>query len=219
MFFDNAWGFDNTVQSNNVNLGVTIQPSNNFNINIGTGYNYYWRKQDQYVSQVNVNNTTRYVVSEVSQNTLNFTLRLNYNVTPELTIQYYGQPFITRPIYQNFAYVTDALNPNYDLRYHKFSSSEIKFDGSNYIINEVNNPKYNYSFSKPDFNFVQFRSNLVMRWEYRSGSELYLVWSQANTPDVNTDLNSPVATSLFNNIYNDGAKNIALVKWTYRFLR
>ncbi len=219
LFFDNAWGFDNTVQSNNVNLGVTIQPSNNFNINIGTGYNYYWRKQDQYVSQVNVNNTTRYVVSEVSQNTLNFTLRLNYNVTPELTIQYYGQPFITRPIYQNFAYVTDALNPNYDLRYHKFSSSEIKFDGSNYIINEVNNPKYNYSFSKPDFNFVQFRSNLVMRWEYRSGSELYLVWSQANTPDVNTDLNSPVATSLFNNIYNDGAKNIALVKWTYRFLR
>jgi hypothetical protein len=44
-----------------------------------------------------------------------------------------------------------------------------------------------YRFDKPDFNFVQFRSNLVARWEYKAGSELYLVWSQGNTPNVGQD--------------------------------
>ena len=219
LHFENAWGFENTVKANNINVGLTFQPLNNFKINIGTGYNYYWRKQDQFVTQVNVNNLTRTIVSEVSQKTLNFTLRLNYNITPDLTIQYYAQPFITRPIYQNFAYVVDPINPSYDQRFHKFIDSEIRFDGSNYVVNESGDSKNNYNFSKPDFNFVQFRSNLVLRWEYRPGSEFYIVWSQSNTPDVNSDLTSTVGKSLFNNIYNDGAKNIALMKWTYRFLK
>jgi hypothetical protein len=38
-----------------------------------------------------------------------------------------------------------------------------------------------YSFDLPDFNFKQFRSNLVVRWEYLPGSLLYLVWSQGRT--------------------------------------
>ena len=219
LYFENNFGFENTVKSNNINASVTIQPVNNFNINIGTEYSYYWRKQDQFVSNVIVNNLTRSIVSEVSQKTLNFTLRLNYNVTPELSIQYYGQPFITRPVYQNFAYVTDPLNSNYDQRFHRFSNNEIRFDGINYIVNESGDSKNSYSFSKPDFNFVQFRSNLVLRWEYRSGSEFYLVWSQSNTPDVNSDLTSPVGKNLFDNIYTQGAKNIGLLKWTYRFLK
>ena len=219
LYAEHDYGFENTVKADNINLGVTIQPLNNFNINIGTGYSYYWRRQDQFVSNVNVNNLTRSIVSEVSQKTLNFTLRLNYNITPELSIQYYGQPFITRPVYQNFGYVVDPLNTSYDNRFHTFTANEIHFDGSNYIVNETGDSKNSYTFSKPDFNFVQFRSNLILRWEYRSGSEFYLVWSQSNTPDVNSDLTSPVGKSLFSNIYNDGAKNIALVKWTYRFLK
>ena len=38
-----------------------------------------------------------------------------------------------------------------------------------------------YNFSNPDFNFLQFRSNLVLRWEYKPGSSLFLVWSQGRT--------------------------------------
>jgi hypothetical protein len=79
-----------------------------------------------------------------------------------------------------------------------------------------------YSFNKPDFNFVQFRSNFVVRWEYKPGSELYLVWSQSNTPDASADLENNVAIpkSLFNNAFdNQAARNIFLIKATYRFLK
>ncbi|NIU78657.1 MAG: hypothetical protein GWN71_35435, partial [Gammaproteobacteria bacterium] len=38
-----------------------------------------------------------------------------------------------------------------------------------------------FSFADPDFNFKQLRSNLVLRWEYRPGSTLFLVWSQGRS--------------------------------------
>jgi hypothetical protein len=58
-----------------------------------------------------------------------------------------------------------------------------------------------------------------VRWEYRPGSELYLVWSQGNTPDAFADLDTPIAESLFENAFAEQARNIFLIKWTYRFLR
>jgi hypothetical protein len=33
------------------------------------------------------------------------------------------------------------------------------------------------SFRDPDFNFKQFKSNLVLRWEFMPGSRLFLVWA------------------------------------------
>ena len=60
---------------------------------------------------------------------------------------------------------------------------------------------------------------MILRWEYRAGSELYLVWSQGNTPDAFADLDTPISRSLFDNVFEEQARNIFLVKWTYRFLR
>jgi hypothetical protein len=158
-------------------------------------------------------------VSEVKQKTLRFVVRVNYNITPDLTIQYYGQPYITRPRYSNFAYVSAPLAKKYDDRFHVFNNNQISFINDEYLIDENTDGITDYSFSKPDFNFVQFRSNLVMRWEYRAGSELYLVWSQSNTPNANADLDTPVFRSLFDNAFAEQSRNIFLVKWTYRFLK
>ena len=69
--------------------------------------------------------------------------------------------------------------------------------------------------------FVQFRSNLILRWEYLAGSAIYLVWSQSSEPDsqVFSDLGSSLGHSLLENSFGDKAQNIFLVKSTYRFLR
>ncbi|HUR66114.1 MAG TPA: hypothetical protein VMZ03_07155, partial [Chitinophagaceae bacterium] len=150
---------------------------------------------------------------------LRFTARLNFSVTPDLTLQYYGQPFITRPLYSKFAYVSNPVAKEFNDRFHVYSPNEISFNNGVYSIDENHDAITDYTFGKPDFNFVQFRSNLVARWEYRRGSELYLVWSQGNTPDAYDDLASPVFNSLFDNAFADQGRNIFLVKWTYRFLK
>lgn len=213
-----SWGFGNTVKYQDYSLSIIAQPFNALNISLSAGYNYFWRRQDQFVEQVDYNGQPRIIVGGLDQKTLRITARMTYNITPDLTIQYYGQPYITRPTYHNFGYVVDPLNPTYDKRFQQYATSQIQYkDG--YAVDENKDGISDYNFSMPDFNFVQFRSNLVVRWEYKPGSELYLVWSQGATPDVAYDLNSPIQQSLFNNLFNQPSKNIGLIKWTYRFLK
>ena len=215
----NSWGFENTVKSNNFGLSIIFQPLDALRVTLSGDYSYYWRRQDQFVSNITYNNTTRTIVGEVKQKTLRFTGRLTYNISPELTLQYYGQPFITRPLYNNFAYVSNPFAKKYDDRFRVFNTNEINFSNGEYFVDENTDGTPDYSFNKPDFNFVQFRSNFVVRWEYRAGSELYLVWSQANSPDAFSDLDTPLHKSLFDNAFAEQARNIFLIKWTYRFLR
>ncbi len=215
----NGWGAEQTLRNHDYSLSVRLQPLDALNISLSAGYSDNWRKQDQYVDNVAYNGQIRTIVSEVSQKTMRYTLRLNYNITPDLTLQYYGQPFVTRPLYKNFAYVTDPLNAGYDQRFRRFDSNEIRLQNGSYTVDENRDGLTDYSFNKPDFNFVQFRSNLVARWEYKPGSEVYLVWSQGSTPDVATDLDSPLNSSLFDNVFAQQSRNIFLVKLTYRFLK
>ena len=217
----NGFGYDKTVRSNSVDLNFGLRPSNALSINLAPSFNRYFRKQDQYVDQVDFNGEARYIVSEVVQKTINLTLRINYNVTPDFTIQYYGSPFITRPLYKNYGYVVDPLNKEYDQRFHRFTSNEISENDGRFEVDENGDGQVDYSFDNPDFNFVQFRSNLVLRWEYIAGSELYLVWSQSSEPDgaVFSDLHSNLGRSMFENSFGEKARNIFLIKMTYRFLR
>lgn len=215
----NAWGFDKTVRYQDYSLGVRGQPMNALNVNVSVGYNKYWRRGDQFVDQVETSNGIRTIVGEVDQSTVRLTLRATYNITPDLTVQYYGQPYLTRPLYGNFGYVIDPLNAAYDGRFERLTDN-VRFDSDAYYVDENRDGVMDYSFARPDFNFVQFRSNLVVRWEYKPGSEFYLVWSQGSTPDVARELDTPLGQSLFGKTFTDGAvRNIGLVKWTYRFLR
>lgn len=214
-----AGGFANTVKYNDVSLGINAQPFDAFRINVSGSYSRLWRRQDQFVDKINFNNQTRVIVAEVNQETIRMTLRFTYNITPDLTVQYYGQPFITRPLYNHYAYVIDPLNASYNDRFHRYANDEIRQANGRFEIDEDRDGTIDYSFYKPDFNFVQFRSNLVIRWEYIAGSECYLVWSSGNTPNVANDIYSPIGNSLFENIFSQQARDIFLIKFTYRFLK
>jgi hypothetical protein len=216
--FNLGSGFNNTVSYRGYFFSIDFQPLDNLQISIQPGYSNSWRKQDQYVAQTEYNGQVRTIVSEVNQNDLSLTSRINYNITPNLTIQYYGQPYIFRAKYQNYGFVKDPLNHDFNQRFHQYTASETTYKDGTYSIDEDLDGNTDYTFNEPDFNFIQFRSNLVVRWEYIPGSELFLVWSQGATPNASSDLNTPLGNSLFNNIFNEKPRNIFLVKFTYRFL-
>ena len=215
----NAWGFGKTIRIANIGFWSSYQPSNAIRIALGPNYGYSYRKQDQFVDQTSYNGQQRTIVSAVRQRDFSITTRLTCNITPDLTIQYYGQPFIFRALYEGYGFVKDPLNPDYDARFQRFESGQIANNGNTYTIDENGDGAADYSFSKPDFNFIQFRSNLVVRWEYVPGSELYLVWSQGSTPAAFDDLDTPLAKSLFSNVFDEQARNVFLLKCTYRLVR
>ncbi len=212
-------GFDNTVKGRGINASIVYVPIDALTISLAANYSTNWRRGDQFVQNISYNNMTRSIVSAVDQKTWRFTARINYSITPELTVQYYGQPFITRPLYSNFAYVKAHMGKTLDDRLHIFSPAQISYNNGVYTVDENTDGNDDYSFNRPDFNFVQFRSNLVARWEYRPGSELFLVWSQGNTADAFNELDTPILSSLFDNAFASQGRNIFLLKWTYRFLR
>ena len=216
----NFWGFGHTMRLTDNTLSLSYQPIDALRLSLSGSYAYNWRKQDQFVSNEVYDSKVRSVVGEVKQETIRFTGRVSYNITPDLTLQYYGQPFITRPLYSNFAAVSDPLAKHLEDRFTAYSPSQITSpNGGGYAVDENLDGVVDYRFGRPDFNFVEFRSNLVVRWEYRAGSELYLVWSQGNTANAYDELDTPLMSSLWNNAFADQGRHIFLIKATYRFLR
>ena len=216
-----AWGFEknypNTVFIQNYSFGVSIQPMNALNFSIRPSWNSHERKI-QYVTRTSFDNESRYIAATVNQNTLSMTIRLNYSITPNLTLQYYGQPFISRGQYKDFKRITDPLAKDFQERFALFQDEHISLDEVNgqYRIDEDADGSIDYHFRQPDFNFMQFRSNLVARWEYIPGSELFLVWSQGITNFGDPEEN--LLPSLRENLFSRTPHNIFLVKFTYRFL-
>ncbi|MBL4604908.1 MAG: hypothetical protein JKY02_04390 [Flavobacteriaceae bacterium] len=159
----------------------------------------------------------RYILGHIDQQTWTTTLRLNYSINPNMSIQYYGQPFISRGRYTDFNYVNDATAEDLNNRVTLFTNNQISYDGSSYLIDENLDSTTDYSFGNPDFSFVQFRSNLVMRWEYIPGSEIFFVWSQGVTGL--DDPSNTLGDALRNQIINQKKENTFLIKITYRFVK
>ena len=176
------------------------------------------KSKTQYVTQTNFGTTPRYIMADIDQRTLSAAIRMDYCINPNLTIQYYGEPFISRGKYRDFNRVTNPVAKYYGDRIEVFNSNQIAFDATNdqYDVDEDENGSTDYSIRNPDFTYVQFRSNLVLRWEYIPGSEVFLVWSQGTTGLGNPK--DDLFRSLDSQILGRKPENIFLIKATYRFL-
>ena len=119
----------------------------------------------QYVSTTEMEEDPRYVFGTIDQKIVSFTFRLNYTFTPELSLEFYGQPFVSAGSYNEFKRITDPGAEEFADRYHIFSDDELAYDEAQnlYSINENIDGTDDYSFSNPNFNFRQFRSNLVLQ--------------------------------------------------------
>ncbi|NER12712.1 hydrolase [Leptobacterium flavescens] len=195
-------------------LRFRYQPFNALSMSLATEYSQNPSKT-QYVTQTDFNGTTRYITGEIDQETLSTTLRVNYNINPNLTVQYYGQPFIFRAKYTNFNFVNNAIAKDLSERVSLYSDDQISFANGLYSVDENTDGTTDYSFGDPDFAFVQFRSNLVVRWEYIPGSEIFLVWSQGITGSG--DPSNSFSSIIDNQLLRQRPQNTFLVKATYRF--
>lgn len=207
------------VKSRGYSLSLNFQPSNAINFSISPSFDKFFR-QYQHITTFQTDQGAKYIGAAIDQKTYSLTARANINVTPNLTIQYYGQPFITQGIYSDFKIITDPM-AFYEDRHELLGDRLIhEPESSSFLFDENLDGNIDCSscrFREPDFNFIQFRSNLVLRWEYIPGSELYLVWTQANTQFG--DPETAFLPSFRQYLIGEQGRNIFLLKWTYRFLR
>lgn len=192
--------------------GLTVRPLRMLKIRIAA--NYEDNLNDlQYVSTVNYVADKRYILGRIDQNTLGITFRADINISPQFSIQYYGSPFLSRGLYSEYKRVTDPAADEYTDRFSIFTNP-VLYDGR-YYFDENNDMVPDYSISNPDFNFHQFRSNLVVKWEYRLGSFIYFVWSGERTGNADSPEDS-IGES-FQQLRNVFPTNIFLIKLNYWF--
>ena len=211
------WGFQDYKRTENYSFSLFYRPVSTFQITLTPEFSH-GTNDLQYVSVKDFNGELRYIFAHINQRVVEMSVRLNFSILPNLNIQFWGQPFIASGKYTDFKYITDPKADMFTERYHTYNDNEISYDEENhiYLIDENGDTNPDYYFVNPDFNFKSFKSNLVIRWEFVPGSNLYLVWSQNRdrfTPNGSMDLGPDMK-----DLAGAYPYNIFLIKFSYRFI-
>ena len=187
-----GWNDDGQSYDYNLRLYLRIRPVSNIEFSVGPSYGYQM-KDAQWVKQVEKNLKKHYIYGELESRTLDFTTRANISFTPTLSLQFYVQPFITIGDYADFKELVEPKS-------YQFKP---------YPLNE-----------NRDFHRRSLRGNTVLRWEFRPGSTLFLVWSQSREAALESvqeeDLDFRPLHRLGSSFTDEGT-NIFLIKCRYWF--
>ena len=97
----------------------------------------------------------------IENRTLKATLRINYAINPNLSIQFYAEPFISTGEYTEFKYVTNSTASSLTDRFQLYDLSQIEYNNDIYSFDDNLDGNSDYSISNPEFSFAQFNSKLV----------------------------------------------------------
>jgi len=197
-------------------VGVTLRLGTRFNFSGNVSYTDNL-KDMQYVTTESFGNENRYILGRIDQKTISLIFRADICLTPDFTIQYYGSPYISSGKYSYFKRVTNPIADEYYDRFHTLSGTELVYNqnDNNYFVDENLDGSFDYFFDRPDFNFQEFRSNLVLRWEYKPGSTFYFVWTHGRSDYVNENVVS--FNKNFYKLIDIKPQNILMVKINYWF--
>lgn len=104
---------------------------------------------------------------------------MSYTFTPNLTLETYAEPFASSGRFHSFG---ELLRPrDRSLLLYGTGGTTIARnpDGSHTVTDGA----ASFDIEPEDFNVRSLRSNVVLRWEWRPGSTMYLVWQQDRSAD------------------------------------
>jgi hypothetical protein len=168
-----------------VNLYAQYRPTSNLELSLNPAYSRN-EVAAQYVTAFDdAGNTAfagrRTVFGVLSQRTASMDARMNVTFTPALSLELWAQPFVSSGDYHDFR---EFAAPR-TLRKTAFGPDRLTTvrdragRDSVYLVDGDRDPgTAAASFRNPDFNFRSLRGSAVLRWEYRPGSTLFLVWQQ-----------------------------------------
>lgn len=167
-----------------VGMDVNLKPSSSWSISLGPN----WRKERasaQYVETVDDPLATstygaRYIFAPLDQTTVSLETRLNVTFKPGLTLELYAQPFIASGDYDGLMEL--AAPRTFDFVRYGVDAGTITMTGDEFTIDpDGAGPAAAFTVGDKDFNRRSLRGNAVLRWEWRPGSTLFLVWQQARS--------------------------------------
>ncbi len=207
---------------NDLRVSLNLHPRSNVSVSLGPSFNH-GNTGFQFVSSYpDANATTfygqRYVFGHLEQNQVSMDTRLNVTFSPALTLELYMQPLIAAGNfsgYNEFAAPRSRRRLVYGRDMGTVAVTPDPGGGPATITVDADGPgpDSTFSFSDPSFTFRSLRGNAVLRWEYRPGSTLFLVWTRSGSSSLTRgqiDFNSDASA-----LFQGASDNIFLIKVNY----
>jgi hypothetical protein len=177
-----------------MNPSADFRVSTQLDVNVGLGYIRNSDDNQWYGNFTDSVNATHYSFAHLHQRTALATVQASYAATPTLTVELYAEPFVSVGQYDNLR--QESSTPGavaYDARYAPYAPP---------------------AGSSTGFDNRQLIWNTVMRWEYRPGSTLFVVWTQGRDEAAGMFPNESLSTE-YHNLFAVHPANTFLVKVAY----
>jgi hypothetical protein len=212
----NGWFF-NQDQNDSRNWGLATwmawRPSSSVQLSLGPWYDFVhddWK----YLATADLASGAEYLLGELNQSTVGAGLRANVTFRPTLTLQAYVAPFHAAVRYVGFKRLADPSGERYVDRFEQLTGERAQRDSAGALTADLDGDgERETDVGNPDFAYTSLRSNVVLRWEYRPGSTVFVVWQQGREavgPDGRFRLGD-----VGSNIAGARPSNVFLVKVNY----
>jgi hypothetical protein len=162
------------------------------------------------------NGDSRIVLARLRASTLSLTARADYAFSPHLTLQLYAQPYLGAGRYDQ---PKNALRSGAHATIRDLGTSASRLDDGTIAIDFSDAATGDSTrvalIPDPDFTLRELHGSAVLRWEYRPGSELFLVWTQ--TRSGSDRLGSLDAGRDMGDLFALRPRNVVLVKMSYHW--
>ncbi len=164
-----------------VGVELGVRPSDNLSLSLSPSFGSF-RSGDQYVTATTTlpyapTYGTRYIFADIEQRTLSMEMRVDWTFSPTLSFQLFAQPLLSSGDYVRYKQLAAA--ETFD-----FVSLSTTNVGGTQSVDFDGDANVDYSFADRDFNVRSLIGNAVLRWEYRPGSTVFLVWQRAQDDQV-----------------------------------
>jgi len=198
-------GMDDSGDQLSLNGTVRVRPSSRLEISLAP------RLSTESVAQQYVTSTStlpfeptygrRYLFGDLERQTLSMQARVNWTFSPKLSFQLFAQPLLSSGDYVGYKQLTAARTYDFDpFEEGSFGRAgdvvsctggrmctEVEDDGDlRQHLDFDADGTADYSFSDRDFNVRSLVGSAVVRWEYRPGSTIFLVWQRRQAGSVST---------------------------------
>ena len=207
-------------RNRNVNLSIRYRPASSLELSTGPSFGRT-HSLAQYVNTyvdpaAAATFGSRYVFATLDQREFSLQTRVNYVLSPKMSVQVYMQPLVSVGDYTGFKQL--ARPRTFEFTTFGQDGGTIVYDPltSRYTVTPGDGGKP-FEFANPNFNFKSLRLNAIYRWEWRPGSALYLVWTEQRQ-----DLANPGAWVLGRDIrrtFSAPPDDVFVVKVSYWFQR
>lgn len=165
-----------------VNTALSWRPTDAHEIQIGPSFNRS-HTVAQYVTAIDdptarQTEYRRYVFAPLDQTTFSINTRLSMTFSPALTLEIFAEPFISSGSYD----VPIELEASRTFAFREYGSDAVRSADGRYTIDpDGAGPAEPFEIADPDFNYQSLLGNAVLRWEWRPGSTIFVVWQQSRS--------------------------------------